>query len=740
MTFITHLFPASTLSHDHTAIAAAFIHPLIAATGLGLATIPIIIHLLNRRRFREMPWAAMTFLLAANQRTARRVRFEQWLLLALRVLIIAVIGMAVARPFVQASPLGAVGLTRTHRILMIDDSGSMAALDSTGAAVFDRAKAAAISLIDRFPTGDGISIIRLSGPARSVLNRPAYEHAVVTRTLQNLSSTARRTDLTGAFELAEEILADSDATPGNRAVYLITDNAASAWAAGGPDANTLDNLIERVAEDARLFIIHCHGDRTDNLAVTELAPQQSLMGTAMPTGWLAEVGNFGQRQSAPLEVDLIHTGRLVRTETLPALQPGQAQQLRFQLHADQPGQQTVQVKLRAAPGDALDLDNARAAVAHAADRVPVLLVDGKPGVDPFNGQAGYLAAAFSPKLSANEKTWIAPKIVTDLELPGEVLADYRLIVLCNVRRLPPELWPRLAEYVAAGNAAWIFLGDQVDADHYNQHAYAQGAGILPAQLAAPVGDVDDRENYAILQLTAPPHPATADFAGQTTSGLFLARVDRHFAVNLSDADPVTTVLNYNTGAPAILEKPLGKGNVALCTTTANMDWNNLPAKGDFVSLLLNMLADLLPSAADDYNVAVGNPLNLPITARQAALPIQWILPDGRKRDVSLTQNQDNVLTDIEAVDQIGIHLFKIGQETINVAVNMDRDESDLRSLTQKELTERLDCEFEYVEVEGEMAARSFDAPNRELATILLATLLGLLMVETFIAMRFGHHH
>ena len=64
-----------------------FANPLML-WGLAGASLPILIHLLNRRKFREERWAAMRFLLAAIRKNQRRVRIEQWLLLAIRTLII----------------------------------------------------------------------------------------------------------------------------------------------------------------------------------------------------------------------------------------------------------------------------------------------------------------------------------------------------------------------------------------------------------------------------------------------------------------------------------------------------------------------------------------------------------------------------------------------------------------------------------------------------------------------------
>ncbi len=95
--------------------------------GIASAALPIIIHLLNRRKFREMPWAAMRFLLAAIRKNQRRIKVEQWLLLAIRTLLVILVVTAMAKPFLES--LGAMKLLpgqRTHRVIVLDGSLSMA--------------------------------------------------------------------------------------------------------------------------------------------------------------------------------------------------------------------------------------------------------------------------------------------------------------------------------------------------------------------------------------------------------------------------------------------------------------------------------------------------------------------------------------------------------------------------------------------------------------------------------------
>ena len=95
----------------------SFVHPNLALAAAALASLPVLIHLLSRRRHRREPWAAMDFVLAAYRRSRRRLQIEQWALLALRTLAILLIGMSVARPYIRESDaLAGAGLARADRL------------------------------------------------------------------------------------------------------------------------------------------------------------------------------------------------------------------------------------------------------------------------------------------------------------------------------------------------------------------------------------------------------------------------------------------------------------------------------------------------------------------------------------------------------------------------------------------------------------------------------------------------
>ncbi|MDP6370272.1 MAG: BatA domain-containing protein, partial [Planctomycetota bacterium] len=131
-----------------------FLNPALLA-GLGLAAVPLVIHLLNRRRYRPLPWAAMRFVQAAYRKTRRRVQLENLLLLLLRMAGIACLALAVARPFSGgASPLSALGEARRELILVLDASGSTGFRSGLHSS-FDRILGRARELLTELDTARG---------------------------------------------------------------------------------------------------------------------------------------------------------------------------------------------------------------------------------------------------------------------------------------------------------------------------------------------------------------------------------------------------------------------------------------------------------------------------------------------------------------------------------------------------------------------------------------------------------
>src|ERR1041384_7494583 len=101
-----------------------FLNPLLLF-GLTAVSVPIIIHLLNRRKFQKVVWAAMRFIQTSVERNQRRMRVEDMILLALRCLLLALLAFALARPAFQNSTSDFLGQSKVTGVIIVDNSASM---------------------------------------------------------------------------------------------------------------------------------------------------------------------------------------------------------------------------------------------------------------------------------------------------------------------------------------------------------------------------------------------------------------------------------------------------------------------------------------------------------------------------------------------------------------------------------------------------------------------------------------
>src|SRR5688572_33367332 len=133
-------------------LLALFFTPAFAIAGLLAAAGPVIIHLLNRRRYRTVQWAAMDFLREALQRNRRILQLRDLLLLALRTACVLLFGLALARPYFTERQ-GAEGSNEPlHAILVLDNSASMG-YEQLNGRLIDEAKSKAKEFLDDLPDG-----------------------------------------------------------------------------------------------------------------------------------------------------------------------------------------------------------------------------------------------------------------------------------------------------------------------------------------------------------------------------------------------------------------------------------------------------------------------------------------------------------------------------------------------------------------------------------------------------------
>lgn len=710
-----------------------FLNPLLAVAGLALVAIPVIIHILNRRRFKRVPWAAMEFLLRAMKKNRKRLRFESWLLLLTRCAVLALLGLALARPMGCGGSAIArlAGRPSGLHVIVLDTSGSMNYRRSDDATHFDTARQVALNLVQRLDAGgERVAVITAGQPAAPLFGEPSFDLAAVTAALEDASAGFGGTDLPGALELAGT-LAESAAEEPTRVLHLITDAATGAWADPAVEAR-LRELGPQLEEQFTLVVHHnVAGEEPTNAGILDLRTADGIVRSGFNNGIDVLIRGFGDvgRVDAVATLD----GKSMPFDGSGLDANAAAEPIRFTPPLVDGGRHVLEVRLGQA--DALPADDVRRVVLDVAAALPVLIVEGRRGLDPLSGSGVILDTALAPPAEnagpgVTTNSYVRTELISDLELDGKVLGNYRAVILADVGGLTDAAADALQRYVENGGTLMLFLGEQVAADAYN--ATLGSRGLLPGELVELAYNEDGTR--LDFDPNDPLHPYLSAFRGVPRSGLDTAQVFRHFRLT-ADAATADTVLALQGGDPILLSHDLGAGTVVTMTTSASVDgeWNTLSIKPVFVSLVHELLSHAAGGGDGWMNVAVGEPLVLPATLRITAAPM---LRQEQGEGVEL-QRSDEGLWQSEPLKEPGLFQLDVGIATYPIAVNMPASESDVRRLDETALREALGgVELTVVDA-AETEALSEENVNDFGWPLLLAVLL-LAGAETWMALHFGH--
>ena len=166
------------------------------------------------------------FLFAAHRQNVRRLQFKQLLLLLLRMAIVALIALAMARPFLSLGLPAAVVRANTDVVIVLDNSYSMAYQDVDGV-WFDKAKTLATDVLRSLRHADTAALILMSDIAQPVFRQLTPDIESVTSAIQDAAVSYRATNIQPSLELAHEILFESEQQ--NKELYLISDFTQNGW-------------------------------------------------------------------------------------------------------------------------------------------------------------------------------------------------------------------------------------------------------------------------------------------------------------------------------------------------------------------------------------------------------------------------------------------------------------------------------------------------------------------------------
>lgn len=711
--------------------------------GLAAASIPIILHFLNRRKFRERRWAAMRFLMAAIKKNQRRIRLEQLLLLAVRTLLILLVVLAMARPFLESYNPLAIG-KRSHRVFVLDGSMSMG-YTTADSSRFEQTKTLAQRLVKDSRQGDAISVVLMGDPPRIIVPGPSANLGEVAKEIGEITMTHGGADLTATFDMVDRVLAASDI--GQKEVLFLTDLQATSWRkTQAPDDGLRRAAAKLAARDARSIVIDVGANGGSNRGITDLSLNLPVVTVGGPSPIVtATLKNFGREPAPGVRVRLVVDGQVTDEQNV-SLEPGEDRSVAFVTAFTTAGDHLLEVLI---DDDPLLIDNHRWLAVPVRERLRALLVDGDQKSEAFEAETDYLAQAIDPL----EDTGTAPSIIKaevagESQLRSRELTAYDLVVLANVSQFTAEEARLLDAFLQQGGGLVVFGGDRVVAENYNRLLFAGGKGLLPAEIGNPVGDAkkpgESSFSFDPLDFN---DPIVAEYKGaqeNILAGLTGVKTWEYLKLKPAKDTTAQVALAFETGDPAVIEMPYGRGQVYLIATTADAGWGDWPLHPSYPPVMEQIFLRAAAGKLAERNTRVGRPLDMALASSGSGAAVTVLTPSQKSVPSKLNTDGDVSRFHFEETDLSGPYRAKFGPPVALdalFAADPEPAEGELEKLDNAGLGAAIPGwkYLYYDDWRGLLQAPTSLGKQGELHRPMLYAVIALLLLETLLAWRFGHH-
>jgi hypothetical protein len=591
----------------------SFLSPMLLG-GAALVAVPIVLHLIMRRKPVPHEFPALRFLRERATATRRRLRLSHILLLLVRVAALALLATALARPVLRGAgwlgdregPVAAV---------FVFDTAPRMLLREANRTRLDQAKAMAGVLFGKLPASSKVAVLDTSGGAAAF---SPTEAAAAVR-IEKLAAAAPAVPLAAA--IADGLRLLEGAGLDRRELYVFTDCSRGAWN-GAPPLNLADSH-----PGTAVLFVDVAAAAPQNFAIEGIDLSSDQLPAGTPLAITASTGRSGPEGTRAVAVELLAPdGHYARRGVKPLeWKPGIAGQVDFEIVGLEPGLRQGRVMIDGS--DDLEADDVRWFTVEVG--APARVIVAAP--PPADRTGLFMMQAVAPAaLRKAGRARFDATLVDVANLDSISWDAARGIVLVDPPPLPPRTWEMLEQWTAAGRGLVIWLGPRAgDPARFNSAASARvlGGTIVRAWRSPDGGN--------FLAPAALDHPILAAFrrVGDEVPWQDFP-VTRHweFAAPVAgagadaEAGAATVVAAFRNGLPAVLEHRLGQGTVVVVTTPVSQAatdpdaWNTLATGFEpwpFVMLANEMLLHAIDTA-DDRNVISGTPAVLHLDRRDVA--------------------------------------------------------------------------------------------------------------------------
>jgi hypothetical protein len=702
--------------------------------GAGMIAVPIILHLIMRQKPKLLEFPALRFIQRRHDRNQRRLRLRHLLLLLLRAAAIALLALALARPSIKFSQRFGSQEAPVAAALVFDAAPHMQYRRDKKTRL-EAAQELGQWLLQQLPPESQIAVCD-SGMAPQSFDA---DRGLSKQRIHSLEIAANPRPLTRIVGEAARVLQKSQLPA--KEIYVFTDLARASWPA--EDVAYLQDRLHEL-NGVAVYLIDVGATEPGNFALSDLNLSRQVVAAGASIDIQTEISCLGPGGERLVELDMLSSAGTLEEvgKQIKPLHSGETQTLDFHLSSLKPG--TRQGLVRIMGQDSLSADDVRYFTVEVRPPWPVLIV----AQPPVSQSAVYLTSTIAP---LEMKKRGAARFTCDTIDYGALAArkdldKYAAVCLLDPPGMDADIWQRLTDYAAAGHGVGVFLGRHAQpVDAFNSPAAQQ---LLPGKLREQVPREQGDTYLAPQNFQNPILKPFAAVATRTPWNRF--PVYRYWRIDEVNSGG-STVISYNDGRPALVERTIGTGRVAgrvLMMTTPFSDrisrrdaWNALPSSSEmepwpFVILANQIVTALVGSGEQQLNYYAGvNSVLLPIRDPQQRRIYVLTPPLGEGRPLPPPEKAELSISGVDQVGNYQVDTADQPREHYGFSVNLPARLTELARLSEKEVQDIFGpFKPQVARSNAEIVRNVHDARvGREIYSWLIIAFAGLLGIEYIVS-------
>ena len=634
-----------------------FLNPAVLF-GLLAASIPVLIHLLNLRKLKRIEFSTLAFLKELQKNKIRKIKLKQWLLLALRVLIIFFLVTAFARPTLKGVAIGGTtSAAKTTAVFILDNTPSMSVVDAKGS-YFNQAKATIKELLNQLQEGDEAALLLVSdqnnNDVKTTTNLSDFQKQVDAVKISDASGM-----LNTAIVKAAKILSNSQNF--NKEIYILSDFQQGRLAEKG----SLSNLSQLLNEKVRLYTFDYSGKAVYNIGIDDIKLNTQIFEKNKPVSFNITVTNYSSQAASSLVVSLFLNGERNAQQSV-SLNPGESKILTMDAIVNATGYIDAFAEIE---DDEIMQDNRRYINFYIPKEIPVIIFTDNEADSKFIDLA----------LKATDNTGTLQIAEKNLNQVASVnLSQYDVVFIIGSQNLISGL-DRLNSYITNGGSLFLMPGSNSTLSNFQK--ITNGLNI-PSPISA-VGKINSDANPVKFDKVDFNHPIFRDlYSNKGEKNIESPEVYYHFKINT--AGKGESIISLMDGSSFLSEFKSGKGKIFVLNTAPILSWSNFPLKSIFAPLINKSVYYLASKNRTDDQTLAGN--SVLIDLRNNTSPqIKIVRPDNSEDYINLQDQANSNYIEYKKTGLTGNYKVYSGNNIIDeFSVNADPMESVTKYLTIKD--------------------------------------------------------